>query len=198
MTVKENLLFAAGKNRDQAYLNRLLEITGLQSLCGRKPQSLSGGQQQRTAIIRALARKPRLLLLDEPFSSLDVAMRNRLRSELKAIHKELDLTTLLVSHDKEDIYGLGDQVIEMDQGRIVRSGKPDEVFGGRPVDGKINVTGEITRIYEAEGAYVAEVLSDDHDILRLQVDEEERAALQAGMKVLICLGDYDKIIPSLA
>src|SRR5699024_4725196 len=116
MTVLQNLKYAAGKNQDHDYLHYLLQISELQKMGNRYPNSLSGGQKQRVAIIRALARKPKLLLLDEPFSFLDTAMQNQLKVELNKIHDRFNLTTLLVSHSPADIEGNADRYIEIKNG----------------------------------------------------------------------------------
>ena len=105
MTVREHLEFAT---TDRNWINRLLLIGKLDTLANHKPIHLSGGQQQRLAILRALAIKPKLLLMDEPFSALDPEMKTDLVNELKMIFKELGATVLIVSHNPQELEGLVD------------------------------------------------------------------------------------------
>ncbi|MFD1140400.1 sulfate/molybdate ABC transporter ATP-binding protein [Larkinella insperata] len=116
MTVRENVQYAA-ENRRDPIVDELLELAGLMNLAGRKPASLSGGQRQRVALIRALARRPRMLLLDEPFSALDVETREQLLAELVRLHQRFGTTTVLVSHHQEEIQRVADQVIRLEQGK---------------------------------------------------------------------------------
>jgi molybdate transport system ATP-binding protein len=103
MTVLQHLEYAA---QDKAWISRLLELGRLQTLAGHKPQYLSGGQQQRLAILRALAIKPKVMLMDEPFSALDGETKSTLISELGAIFRELNATVLIVSHNLAELEGL--------------------------------------------------------------------------------------------
>jgi molybdate transport system ATP-binding protein len=105
MTVKEHLEYAT---TDNAWVKHLLEIGKLETLTTHKPQHLSGGQQQRLAILRALATKPQLLLMDEPFSALDTENKSALITELKQIFKELGTTVFIVSHNPQELDGLTD------------------------------------------------------------------------------------------
>src|SRR5688572_14725771 len=96
-----------------------LALVGIGGLAGRLPQQRSGGEQQRGALARAIVREPRVLLLDEPLSSLDAELRADLRSELARLQRALSLTTVYVTHDREDASALADCVIEMRAGRIL-------------------------------------------------------------------------------
>src|SRR5207248_5855578 len=89
---------------------------------------LSGGQQQRVALARSIVLKPKILLLDEPFSSLDAHLRIRLRDELKAIQRRLRLTTIFVTHDQEEALTLADRIVIMNRGAIEQVGAPDEIY----------------------------------------------------------------------
>lgn len=108
----------------------LLELT---DYLDRRPAELSGGQRQRTAIGRALVRKPKLFLMDEPFSNLDTALRERLRDELKRLQKRLGVTVLYVTHDQMDAFLLGERIAVMRDGMIVQSGTPQELYN-RPAN----------------------------------------------------------------
>jgi molybdate transport system ATP-binding protein len=114
MTVREHLEYAT---KDEEWINRLLTIGKLETLTTHKPEHLSGGQQQRLAILRALAIKPKLLLMDEPFSALDNEMKIVLISELKVLFEELGLTVLIVTHNPQELDGLCDGELEIDTER---------------------------------------------------------------------------------
>jgi putative spermidine/putrescine transport system ATP-binding protein len=106
----------------------VLALVGLTGMEGRYPRQLSGGQQQRVALARSLVLKPKILLLDEPFSSLDAHLRVRLRDELKAIQRRLRLTTIFVTHDQEEALTLADRIVVMNRGAIEQVGAPGEVY----------------------------------------------------------------------
>jgi|SRR6185503_2115541 len=103
MTVQQHLEYAT---KDKAWIERLLAIGKLETLSTHKPEHLSGGQQQRLAILRALAIKPKLLLMDEPFSALDTAMKSGLIGDLKSIFNDYATTVLIVSHNRNELEGL--------------------------------------------------------------------------------------------
>ena len=124
LTVKGNLDFVMGSvgvaRAERAERAReVLELVRIDTLAGRYPHQLSGGEQQRVALARALVGRPRLLLLDEPFSSLDPELRVALRGEVARLRSALHLTSILVTHDRDDAGALADRVVEMRQGRAV-------------------------------------------------------------------------------
>jgi len=123
----------------------MLEMVGLASLAERMPAELSGGEQQRVALARALVRRPRALLLDEPFSSLDASLRGAVREEVHALLREHEMTTVLVTHDQEEALSLADVVAVLRDGVIVQRARPAELYE-RPADealarflGEVNV-----------------------------------------------------------
>ena len=125
MTVEENLLFV---KRDEKFARELLELTELTGLSTHHVKSLSGGQKQRVALCRAMMNRPKLLLMDEPLSALDVTMRQILQSEIKKFHKMFGTTTIMVSHDTESAYTLADRIIVLEQGKIMKDGSKDSVL----------------------------------------------------------------------
>ena len=121
MSVRDNILFGIhhwSAPDQQARLREVLDLVGLSAHADRFPHELSGGQQQRVALARALAPKPRLMLLDEPFSNLDVELRERLAHEVRAILKEAQTTALFVTHDQMEAFAIGDKIGVMLQGQL--------------------------------------------------------------------------------
>ena len=121
MNVRDNIAFGIHdwtKHDQDARVNEVLAWVGLGSSAQRFPHELSGGQQQRVALARALAPKPRLLLLDEPFSNLDVELRERLAHEVRAVLKEAQTTALFVTHDQMEAFAIGDKIGVMEQGQL--------------------------------------------------------------------------------
>jgi thiamine transport system ATP-binding protein len=134
MTVGENVAYGlrfSGAPEGTTSAERVAELLDLVDLPGfadRDPDTLSGGQQQRVALARALAPEPRLLLLDEPMSALDARLRERLRVQVRAIQRELGLTTVYVTHDQEEALAVSDRVAVIDDGRIEQVGPPRELY----------------------------------------------------------------------
>jgi molybdopterin-binding protein len=133
LTVEENIGFGLFQRkvepaRIQESVQETAGLLGIGHLLGRTPGTLSGGEQQRAAIARALVLRPRVLLLDEPLSALDAVTRDRLREELKAVHRATGTTVVHITHHFEDVFALADRVAVMQDGRIVQTGTPDEVF----------------------------------------------------------------------
>lgn len=128
MSIAENLEFALSKGQHPEIVQELLERVGLKKLAFKKPSVLSGGQKQRVALARAMIRKPKILLLDEPFSALDMKMRAKLQEYLVQFHKEYGLTTLLVSHDASEISRMAQRVLVMENGKFSFDGEPRHFF----------------------------------------------------------------------
>lgn len=133
MTVGENIEFALRVRRAKAAervrrRKELLDLIGLANMDDRLPTQLSGGQQQRVAVARALAHKPKVLLLDEPFGALDAKIREELRRTIRSVQRELGITTILVTHDQEEAFALGDRLGVMNQGRLLEAGRPTELY----------------------------------------------------------------------
>lgn len=133
LTVAQNVAFGlkvAGQPRREitTRVKEMLDLIGLPDLGARFPFQLSGGQQQRVALARALAPRPRVLLLDEPLSALDAKIRVSLRSEIRAIQRDLGITTIFVTHDQEEALSISDQVVVMNKGRAEQTGTPFEIY----------------------------------------------------------------------
>ncbi len=131
LTVFENIAFGlngAPPAERRARVSELLRLVELEDLAGRYPHQLSGGERQRVALARALAPQPSLLLLDEPFSSLDADRRREVRQQVRAILKSLGATAIFVTHDQEEALSLGDRLAVFHRGRLEQIGAPDKVF----------------------------------------------------------------------
>ncbi|MDR3667617.1 MAG: ATP-binding cassette domain-containing protein [Ignavibacteriaceae bacterium] len=145
MTVEDHLFYAQ-KQKDVNHVNDLLNIFNLEELKKRKPDTLSGGQKQRAAVARALARKPKILLLDEPLSALDSETRQILQQEIITAHRNFSATTILVSHDIDEISRLADKVYVISKGRIIISGKPEIVFDNKEPGIESSFNGRISSV----------------------------------------------------
>ena len=129
MTVAENVAYGVRKWPDQRErVGKALRLVGLDSLRERMPHELSGGQQQRVALARALAPEPDVILMDEPFSNLDVALRARIRAETREILARAGATVIFVTHDQEEALSLADRVAVMWGGQIAQVGEPEELY----------------------------------------------------------------------
>jgi iron(III) transport system ATP-binding protein len=135
MSVVENVAFplTVGEHRrshKEAFARALtsLELVGLAEVAQRPATALSGGQQQRVALARALVREPKVLLLDEPLSNLDAQLRERMRAEIRAVQQALGITAVYVTHDQSEALAISDLIMLMDQGAIVETGVPQEIY----------------------------------------------------------------------
>ncbi|OEK04778.1 ATP-binding cassette domain-containing protein [Roseivirga misakiensis] len=196
MTVLGNLEFALPKGESKAYLNELIEIMALGDLQNVKPKFLSGGQQQRVALARALAQRPALLLLDEPLSALDPETRRNLQSHILALHQTYNLTTLMVTHDTAETLKLADHVLVMENGAIIKSGKPTEILANQGLSGKFQFTGEIVDIRPEGVVSIVSVLIGK-DLVRVISEKEELKDLTIGDKVLVASKAFNPILKRL-
>ena len=133
MTVKANVAFGLQMHRlsraqVEERVDSVLELVRLRDTANRYPHQLSGGQQQRIALARAIAIRPRVLLLDEPLSALDAEVRVALRGEIRRIQSELAMTTVYVTHDQEEALSISDLVVVMNRGSIEQVGTPEEIY----------------------------------------------------------------------
>ncbi|QFZ54488.1 ABC transporter ATP-binding protein [Oceanihabitans sp. IOP_32] len=127
LTVIQNIVYGC-KDIEKKDLKALLEMVGLLGFEQRYPHQLSGGQQQRVALARALAPRPRLLILDEPFSNLDVGLKLQLRSEIFKIIQQLGITAIFVTHDTQDAIMIADEIVVLKKGQIVQQGNASFLF----------------------------------------------------------------------
>ncbi len=133
LTVEENVAFGLERQgrrsaEVKARVAAMLHLVRLDALAKRRPDQLSGGQQQRVALARALAPAPRLLLLDEPLSALDLKLRRGMQAELKRIQRETGITFVLVTHDQEEALSMSDRIAVMENGRVLQLGAPDDIY----------------------------------------------------------------------
>ena len=133
MSVADNIGFGlkvrrVGAAEIRRRVGEALDLVQLQGLGGRRPHQLSGGQRQRVALARAIVTRPRVLLLDEPLSALDKALRVEMQVELKRIQREVGITTIFVTHDQEEAMTLSDRIGILKDGRLVRSGPPRQLY----------------------------------------------------------------------
>jgi len=201
MTIFENVAFGLrvrprnvrpSKSEIRDKVMELLKLVHLDWLADRYPVQLSGGQRQRVALARALAVEPKVLLLDEPFGSLDAQVRKELRRWLRRLHDELRITSVFVTHDQEEALEVADRVVVMNEGRIEQVGTPEEVydmpaspfvyhflgsvnlFHGRVHAGRVQI-GELEldapdHVGTQEGPAVAYVRPHDVELARVKTD----------------------------
>ncbi|MDF1998201.1 ABC transporter ATP-binding protein [Peribacillus frigoritolerans] len=131
MNVFDNIAYGLKMKKVKNLKSKVKNMIDMVDLIGKEesyPHQLSGGQQQRVALARALVMEPKVLLLDEPLSALDAKIRKSLQKELKRIQKELDITTIFVTHDQEEAMTMSDRIFVMNKGQVVQSGSPSEIY----------------------------------------------------------------------
>ena len=171
LRVRDNIAY--GVKRSTGVVEQVAEMVRVSDLLERWPSELSGGQQQRVALARTLARKPRLLLLDEPLSALDAATRDHVRSELGHLLRGLGIPAIVVTHDWVDALTLGDQMLVMSAGRVLQTGPPQEVFT-RPL------LREVAEAVGVETVIAGHVQRRESGIAVLRVGTGELAAADPG------------------
>jgi sulfate transport system ATP-binding protein len=221
MSVRDNVAFALKvrkrpKDEIRGRVDELLELVQLQGFGHRYPAQLSGGQRQRMALARALAARPRVLLLDEPFGALDARVRAELREWLRRLHEETHTTTVFVTHDQEEAMEVADRVVVLNHGRVEQVAAPRELYDSpsnefvmsfvgqaklfdgtwvRPHDLKLMLepngsTREalIDRIVHLGFEVRAELVRDDGERFAVQLsrDEAERLELATGQIIYVC------------
>ncbi len=196
MSVLENLKCVQSE-KDEKQIQELLSLTGLTALATCRPDALSGGQKQRLAIARALVRKPKLLILDEPFSAIDQDTRIRLQQEILKIHKTYNLTTILVSHDLTEVLRLSDYVIEIGNGKILRQGSTDLFFSNEGKTDQFRMTGQVVKIFYENEEYYANVIGGNM-LIKVKIDDAIHKLLNIGDIVMLTLNDFNPIIKKIS
>jgi molybdate transport system ATP-binding protein len=192
LSVRDNVAYAAGSG-DQRWVDELLELTGLAALAHRLPATLSGGQKQRVSLARAIARKPALLLLDEPLSALDAQLRGQLQDDLALLHQRYGVTTLLVSHDVGEVFKLSQRVLRLEAGRIVQSGTPAEVFLQQRLAGKLSLRAQVLAIRREEVIHIISLLIGQ-DIVEVIASDNEVRGLRQGDIVSVSVKAFSPVI----
>ena len=160
MTIKKNIAFAmeirkVPQDLIRKRVDELLDLIQLTGLGDRYPSQLSGGQRQRVALARALAVQPKVLLLDEPFGALDAKVRKELRSWLHNLHKEVNITTVFVTHDQEEAMEVADEIVVMNKGRIEQVGTPAEIYDKPATAFVMSFIGPVNVLPNAAGLFAS-------------------------------------------
>ena len=190
MSVEQNLLFVS---KDKKLASHLLKITYLEALKERYTGTLSGGQQQRVSLCRAMMNEPKLLLMDEPLSALDSAMRVKLQDEILQMQQEFGTTTLMISHDPSEIYKLSERVVILDNGKVINDGTPKEVLLKTKGSQKFSFDGKILDMTQIDVIYVA-VVSIGQQIVEVVISELEMKNLKIGDSVNVSTKAFAPII----
>lgn len=179
MSVRENLTYALRHKQDAHMIDEVLSTMNIQNLQHQKPSRLSGGQQQRVALARAIVRKPRILLLDEPFAALDKSMRFKLQEDLIHLHRHYNITTLMASHDILEVARMADEMMLMHNGFIEQTGPPEKLL---PIMEANTLEGEVVAIDYQSGAIT---LAIPHVLSHITLANPDFSSLKKG--------DYIKI-----
>ncbi len=180
-TVLSNMRYAC---RDDSFIKDLLRLSGLDSLSHCYPSILSGGQKQRLALIRSLSTRPRILLLDEPLSATDHTNRSRLQEAIKTLCRKNRTTTIMVSHDLEEIYRMADRVITIDSGRIISDSEPSKFAANPESSHKLYLPGVILGINHDDVSSTI-TASCSNQPLKLVTTRSDASEFKKGEKVHI-------------
>jgi len=202
MTVRDNVAFALTirkrpKQEIRERVDELLALVQLQGFADRYPSRFFGGQRQRMALARALAAKPRVLLLDEPFGALDARVRAELRDWLRRLHEEVHVTTVFVTHDQEEAMEVADRVAVMDHGRLEQVGAPAELYDEPASEFVLRFVGDAVRLGSS--------LVRPHEIVlkrwpgdgAVEVEVERIAVLGADARVELVEGNGERLMARL-
>lgn len=181
MNVLQNLLFVS---KDIKLAEHLLELTGLSELKERFPNMLSGGQRQRVSLCRALMKRPKILLMDEPLSALDPEMRTKLQHDILRLHKEFGTTTIMVSHDPSEMYRLASRVLVLDHGKIIKDGLAKDILLKTQGSQKFTLQGELLDIKKADVIYIA-IVAIGQQIVEIVLDSNEAKSFKIGQSVQV-------------
>jgi molybdate transport system ATP-binding protein len=190
MSVEKNLLYA---NNNKKLANELLEMVGMIELKNRYPATLSGGQKQRVALCRALMRKPKILLLDESFSALDMEMREKLQKDVLEFHRQFGLTTIMVSHSPSEIYRLSNKAMLLKNAKIEKICSPSEILLKTSGSAKFSFEGRILDIVKVDVIYIAVVEIADQ-LAEVVISSKEAKEFKIGEKVVVGTKAYNPYI----
>ena len=193
LTVIENLLFV---KKDKELANYLLNLTDLYELKNRYPSSLSGGQKQRVSLCRALMKRPRILLMDEPLSALDSYMRLKLQDEILALHKEINTTTIMVSHDPSEMYKLASRVLVLKEGKIANDGLAKDILLKTEGSQKFSFEGELLDILKVDIINIA-IVAIGQQIVEVVISNIEAQNLIIGEKVNVSTKAFSPTIKKI-
>jgi molybdate transport system ATP-binding protein len=196
MTVEQNIIFAQ-EQKNISFVHNLIEILQLSEFSKQKINFLSGGQKQRVALARAVARKPHLLLLDEPLSALDSGMRILLQDEIAKVHKIFNSTTLMVSHDLTEVFRLSQHVVCLKNGKVSAKGNPQKVFSNSSISGKFQVTGQIAAIENQDTFNIVTIIVANSSIIKVICFDDDLKNLSTGDNVFVFSKAFSPIIKKL-
>lgn len=191
-TVRENIAFGLELRKWKPEkirwrVEELLNLVQLQGYGNRYPSQLSGGQRQRVSLARALAVKPKVLLLDEPFSALDAKVRKELRGWLRNLHEETKVTTVIVTHDQEEAFEVADKIVVLNEGRIEQIGSAATIYDEPASPFVLSFVGEVNRLPNPDPSHPAgEIYVRPHDLELL--DHADSGSFPAVLKRLTHLG----------
>ena len=193
LSVIDNLLYV---KKDKDLAKQLLSLTDLYELKNRYPNSLSGGQKQRVSLCRALMKRPKILLMDEPLSALDTHMRVKLQDEILALHKEFGTTTIMVSHDPSEMYKLASRVLVLKDGKIIDDGLPKDILLKTQGSQKFSFEGVLLDIIKVDVINIA-IVAIGQQIVEVVLSHDEARKLQIGQKVNVSTKAFTPIIKTL-
>lgn len=179
LSVIDNLLYV---KKDKDLAKQLLSLTDLYELKNRYPNSLSGGQKQRVSLCRALMKRPKILLMDEPLSALDPHMRLKLQDEILTLHKEFKTTTIMVSHDPSEMYKLASRVLVLKDGKIIDDGLPKDILLKTQGSQKFSFEGVLLDIIKVDVINIA-IVAIGQQIVEVVISNIEAQNLIIGEKV---------------
>ena len=193
LSVIDNLLYV---KKDKDLAKQLLNLTDLYELKNRYPNSLSGGQKQRVSLCRALMKRPKILLMDEPLSALDPHMRLKLQDEILTLHKEFKTTTIMVSHDPSEMYKLASRVLVLKDGKIIDDGLPKDILLKTQGSQKFSFEGELLDIIKVDVINIA-IVAIGQQIVEVVISNIEAQNLIIGEKVNVSTKAFTPIIKTL-
>ncbi|MGJ0328084.1 ATP-binding cassette domain-containing protein [Aliarcobacter cryaerophilus] len=193
LSVIDNLLYV---KKDKDLAKQLLSLTDLYELKNRYPNSLSGGQKQRVSLCRALMKRPKILLMDEPLSALDPHMRLKLQDEILTLHKEFKTTTIMVSHDPSEMYKLASRVLVLKDGKIIDDGLPKDILLKTQGSQKFSFEGELLDIIKVDVINIA-IVAIGQQIVEVVISNIEAQNLIIGEKVNISTKAFTPSIKAL-